>query len=276
MDGYTSTYHIRNAREFARNPRIQGTPIVAMTASAIQGDREKCQMAGSECTISKPLFSTFNLLTARPVSDYISKPVKKINLERMIVKWAIEGRRMREELVKDSSRLLRPNTSRAPSSFETSVSSIESPQDHLISELDRLEYTQRNALERSSETADVVAMRKQTAEEKAMSLRDDMLIQSADSPRHQLGRVESSVAIDKDGADQMSHSLTSENMQKKYGADQLPGNNDQHRLSMDVDAVSSLAVEPSNPPPPSSVSLTPGPSTTRQIKRSPLGHHGHD
>jgi CheY-like chemotaxis protein len=276
MDGYTSTYHIRNAREFARNPRIQGTPIVAMTASAIQGDREKCQMAGSECTISKPLFSTFNLLTARPVSDYISKPVKKINLERMIVKWAIEGRRMREELVKDSSRLLRPNTSRAPSSFETSVSSIESPQDHLINELDRLEYTQRNALERSSETADVVAMRKQTAEEKAMSLRDDMLIQSADSPRHQLGRVESSVAIDKDGADQMSHSLTSENMQKKYGADQLPGNNDQHRLSMDVDAVSSLAVEPSNPPPPSSVSLTPGPSTTRQIKRSPLGHHGHD
>jgi len=276
MDGYTSTYHIRNAKEFARNPRIQGTPIVAMTASAIQGDREKCQMAGSEYTVFTPLLSTFNLLTPRPVSDYISKPVKKINLERMIVKWAIEGRRMREELMKDSSRLLRPNASRAPSSFETSVSSIESPQDHLIIELDRLEYTQRNALERSSDTADVVAMRKQTAEEKAMSLRDDMLIQSADSPRHQLGRVESSVAIEKDGADQMSHSLTSENMQKKYGVDQLPGNNDQHRLSMDVDAASSLAVESSNPPPPSSVSLTPGPSTARQIKRSPLGHHGHD
>jgi response regulator RpfG family c-di-GMP phosphodiesterase len=205
------------------------------------------------------------------MSDYVSKPVKKSNLERMIVKWAIEGRRMREELMKDSSKLLRPRTSRAPSSFGTNVSSVESPQDHLISELDRLEYTQRNALERSSETADVVAMRKQTAEEKAMSLRDDMLLQSADSPRHQLGRVESSVAIDKDGADQMSHSLTSENMQKKYGTDQLPGSNDQHRLSMDVDNASSVAVEPSNPPPPSSVSITPGASTTRQVKRSPLG-----
>jgi hypothetical protein len=210
------------------------------------------------------------------VIDYLAKPVKKSNLERMIVKWAIEGRRMRDELMRDSSKLLRPATSRAPSSFETNLSSVESPQDHLISELDRLEYTQRNALERSSETADVVAMRKQTAEEKAMSLRDDMLIQSADSPRNQLGRVESSVAIDKDGEDQMSHSLTSENMQKKYGSDQLPGNNDQHRLSMDVDTASSLAVEPSNPPPPSSVTVTPGALTTRQTKRSPLGHHGHN
>jgi hypothetical protein len=198
-----------------------------MTASAIQGDREKCQMAG-ETTPKHHRVSV--KLTAVGMSDYLPKPVKKLNLERMIVKWAIEGRRMREELMRDSSKLLRPRTSRAPSSFGTNVSSVESPQDHLINELDRLEYTQRNALERSSETADVVAMRKQTAEEKAMSLRDDMLIQSADSPRNQLGRVESSVAIDKDGADQMSHSLTSENMQKKYGADQLPGTNDQHRL----------------------------------------------
>jgi CheY-like chemotaxis protein len=47
LDGYAATWTIRNAKEFASNPRIQGTPIVAMTASAIQGDREKCQMAGS-------------------------------------------------------------------------------------------------------------------------------------------------------------------------------------------------------------------------------------
>jgi CheY-like chemotaxis protein len=255
LDGYRATYQIRNSKAFASNPRIQGTPIVAMTASAIQGDREKCQRSG--------------------MSDYLSKPVKKPNLERMLVKWAIEGRRMREELMKDSSKLLRPSVSRAPSSFDTNVSSVESPQDHLISELDRLEYTQRNALERSSETADVVAMRKQTAEEKAMSLRDDMLIQSADSPRNQLGRVESSVAIDKDGADRMSHSLTSENMQKKYGTDQQPRNNDPNRLSMSVENASSLVVEPSNPPPPSSI--TPGASTTtRQVRRSPLGHQGPD
>ena len=274
LDGYNATHRIRNAKEFATNPRIQGTPIVAMTASAIQGDREKCQMSGKNSASFPVLQNDEPHANKQGMNDYLSKPVKKPNLERMLVKWAIEGRRMREEFLKDSSKLLRPSTSRAPASFETNTSSVESPQDHLISELDRLEYTQRNALERSSETADTVAMRKQTAEEKAMSLRDDMLIQSADHPRTHLGRVESSVAIDKDGADQMSHSLTSENMQKKYGSDQLPRNNDQHRLSMDVDTDSSLAVEPSNPPPPSSVSITPGASTTRQVKRSPLGHQG--
>jgi CheY-like chemotaxis protein len=61
MDGYASTHYIRNAKEFRSNPIIQGTPIVAMTASAIQGDREKCQMAGSEYP---PLPHTFLPSTA--------------------------------------------------------------------------------------------------------------------------------------------------------------------------------------------------------------------
>jgi CheY-like chemotaxis protein len=61
MDGYASTHYIRNAKEFRSNPIIQGTPIVAMTASAIQGDREKCQMAGSEYP---PLSHTFLPSTA--------------------------------------------------------------------------------------------------------------------------------------------------------------------------------------------------------------------
>jgi CheY-like chemotaxis protein len=93
MDGYEATRILRTGDEYSRsepepqpaeNERTGGSianglglrgkgllrdiPVIAMTASAIQGDKEKCHEAGMD--------------------DYLAKPVEKASLEEMLVKWA--------------------------------------------------------------------------------------------------------------------------------------------------------------------------------------------
>jgi two-component system sensor histidine kinase/response regulator len=66
MDGYEATRSIREGRSGARNPRI---PIIAVTADAMAGDRDRCFQTG--------------------MSDYISKPVELGKLAGMLEKWLI-------------------------------------------------------------------------------------------------------------------------------------------------------------------------------------------
>lgn len=73
LDGYRATHILRHHRPYVSLPGIRSLPIVAMTASAIQGDKEKCQRAGMD--------------------DYLAKPVKGPVLEKMLLKWAVEGKR---------------------------------------------------------------------------------------------------------------------------------------------------------------------------------------
>ena len=51
MDGFEATRAIRNTSG-GKNAK---TPIVALTANAMKGDREKCMEAGMDDYISKPL-----------------------------------------------------------------------------------------------------------------------------------------------------------------------------------------------------------------------------
>jgi len=64
MDGYETTQKIRK-EESAKNKH---TPIVALTADAMTGDREKCLNAGMD--------------------DYLNKPFKPTQIEDMLQKWA--------------------------------------------------------------------------------------------------------------------------------------------------------------------------------------------
>jgi signal transduction histidine kinase/CheY-like chemotaxis protein len=70
IDGYRATHILRHHNPY--NSLSRNIPIVAMTASAIQGDREKCKKAGMD--------------------DYLAKPVKGKTLEKMLVRWAISKR----------------------------------------------------------------------------------------------------------------------------------------------------------------------------------------
>ncbi|NJN72009.1 MAG: response regulator [Limnothrix sp. RL_2_0] len=64
MDGYEATRQIRIGKAGAI---YQNVPIVAMTANAMKGDREKCLEAG--------------------MNDYLSKPIRTEDLNRILDEW---------------------------------------------------------------------------------------------------------------------------------------------------------------------------------------------
>ncbi|WP_305043961.1 PAS domain S-box protein [Geoalkalibacter sp.] len=64
MDGFEATRAIRDPRARVLNPQV---PIVAMTAHAMQGDRERCLAAG--------------------MNDYLSKPLSARALDAVLKRW---------------------------------------------------------------------------------------------------------------------------------------------------------------------------------------------
>ncbi len=72
MDGYEATAHTRRREEEGREGRRRRrrTLIIAMTANAMQGDREKALESGMD--------------------DYVPKPVKQGQLEEVLRRWVSE------------------------------------------------------------------------------------------------------------------------------------------------------------------------------------------
>lgn len=53
MDGYAATREIRRLQALSASPR--GTPIIALTANNLDGDRERCLDAGMNDFLGKPI-----------------------------------------------------------------------------------------------------------------------------------------------------------------------------------------------------------------------------
>ncbi len=66
VDGLTATRRIRENE--AREPRSRRTPIIALTAQAMSGDRERCIETGMD--------------------DYLSKPIDPLELARALRRWS--------------------------------------------------------------------------------------------------------------------------------------------------------------------------------------------
>lgn len=64
MDGYEATQAIR---ELELANALQRLPVVAMTANAMEGDKDKCLHAGMD--------------------DYVAKPVKQDALKQVLSHW---------------------------------------------------------------------------------------------------------------------------------------------------------------------------------------------
>ncbi len=78
MDGYQAAKHIRKWELEHNQANSSRIPIIALTANALIGDKEKCLTAG--------------------MNDYLSKPVKQGRLQDVISKW-IEGKKRKEPVL---------------------------------------------------------------------------------------------------------------------------------------------------------------------------------
>ncbi|KAI9714988.1 MAG: hypothetical protein M1828_001095 [Chrysothrix sp. TS-e1954] len=236
MDGYKATRIIRKQEPYVASSQL---PIIAMTASAIQGDKEKCKRAGMD--------------------DYLAKPVHGKILERMLVKWTTGKSSKSAEQVASARKRSGPippsPLSESPAttdSFDDSVRSSEEPQmDTPLSSLeqwqsieatpDRLQEGHQLQISseldpsRSADAGNPRTMGRIEAEEKASYLRDNKMLDVAEETQQDhLDLKEDSNDVRRS---KPTHALTQENM------DRFTGHTRRHSRDDSADLAASTKVE---------------------------------
>ena len=170
LDGYRATHLIRTHSPYSSIDGMSTVPIVAMTASAIQGDQEKCRKAGMD--------------------DYLAKPVKGKTLENMLIKWALKSKRKaRLEANRASWQTSHDSTCSVPENVTAPTrddgstpvdSTTKQPSDGSGSADSGRVIADSSALPGPESEGDR-GMQRVEAEEKATSLRDDKLLAASTS-----------------------------------------------------------------------------------------------
>ena len=102
MDGYEATQQIRAGKAGAKNATI---PIVAMTANAMQGDREKCLSAGMD--------------------DYLSKPIEPDELLKKLNQWLNHNKEKKSQIKALNSKLVAKEPEHSESQTSDTAEQIE-------------------------------------------------------------------------------------------------------------------------------------------------------
>jgi CheY-like chemotaxis protein len=74
MDGFEATKAIRRLESKVLDPQV---PVIALTAYAMQGDRERCEQAGMD--------------------DYLAKPIRPAELTLVLERWLLNPKQQRDQ-----------------------------------------------------------------------------------------------------------------------------------------------------------------------------------
>ena len=107
LDGYEATKKIREAENVKHEVKEEGSPdalhftaehvpIIAVTANAMQGDREKCLQAGMD--------------------DYLSKPIRPEELSHVLAKWLPKSESLSSPIAENSQAFISSSPSNSNSS----------------------------------------------------------------------------------------------------------------------------------------------------------------